>query len=131
VTVIELPQVVPAANAGSDEGVNARTRARARAREAPSVTGGPRKLLTTVANDARGSWVWTGSPPPLAAVVKYDAANVPGDHPLLRGANHAWKYTVAIPATAIAYTLAWLLQHPLRTLPALLAVGITLAIWLN
>jgi hypothetical protein len=89
------------------------------------------RTTQAVAGDARRSWVWTGAPPPLADVVRFDAANVPGDHPLLRGINRAWKYTVAIPATATAYTLAWLLQHPLRTLPALLVAGITLTIWLH
>jgi hypothetical protein len=121
---------VPAANASPNRDSKARTRARAR--ETPSVAQILPRWITQPASvvvaDAKQSWVWTGSPPPLSQVVKSDTANVPGDHVALRRLNQGWKYAFAIPATATAYTVAWLMQHPLRALPALLVAGITLLV---
>lgn len=131
-SVIDMPGVVPAANASPEANPKARTRARARetASVAPALPSWLTNTGQAVATDAKRSWVWTGAPPPLAEVVRFNTANVPGDHPVLRGVNRAWKYAVAIPATATAYTLAWLMQHPLRALPALLVAGLTLLIWI-
>jgi Flp pilus assembly protein TadB len=136
-TVVDMPNVVTTADASPKGASNAGTRAPARARTreeksvAPKIPAWATRAARTVLDDAHTSWVWTGSPPSLSTVRRYDAANVPGDHPLLRAVSRTWKYLVAIPVTATAYTVAWLLQHPLRALPALLIVGITLLIWIG
>jgi Flp pilus assembly protein TadB len=136
-TVVDMPGVVTTPDASPERGSNAGTRVptSARTREktsvAPKIPAWATRAAGNVASDARNAWVWTGSPPSLSTVLRFDAANVPGDHPILRAGNRAWKYLVAVPATATAYTVAWLLQHPLRALPALLVVGITLLIWIG
>jgi len=136
-TVVDMPKVVTTPDATPNRESNAGTRASAGARTreeksvAPIIPVWATRAARNVANDARNAWVWTGSPPSLNTVLRFDATNVPGDHPVLRGVNWLWKYLVAIPVTATAYTVAWLLQHPLRALPALLIAGITLLIWIG
>lgn len=67
-------------------------------------------------------------PASIAALRGYihSAAWVPGDVPLLEALGRLYGYAVALPASAVLYTLAWLLQRPGR---ALLSAVVVTVVW--
>lgn len=70
-----------------------------------------------VRDDFVNGWPWRAAPPALkdvSAGAGVDAGAVPDGNTVLRLAWTGWNYAVAIPATALLYTIAWLLQHPVR-----------------
>lgn len=72
--------------------------------------------------------VYEARPVSLADVVAYtqEGGWVPGDQPeALEIAGRIYGYLVAVPVTAAAYALAWLVQHPLRLVIALV-IGVVL-----
>jgi hypothetical protein len=106
----------------TDSPVDARSRiardARARARIPVTQSVGK-----TFAFDVSRAWVWRVAPPSLKQVrdgVVPDPDLVPAGAPPLRAGWVVWNVAVAVPATAVLYVLAWLLQHPARA--AILAV---------
>lgn len=83
---------------------------------------------------ARGAWVWQETPPSLREVVatrKPAPDAVPGRSPRLRLVWLVWNHAVAVPATAVLYVLAWLLQHPARAGAATVVVGAVTLMWIK
>jgi hypothetical protein len=65
-----------------------------------------------------------GHPPSLADVWAYTRAKdwVPGEQaPVIEALGQAYGVVVALPATAIAYAAAWIVQRPTRAAVALIA----------
>lgn len=67
-------------------------------------------------------------PASIAALRGYihSAAWVPGEVPVLEALGRLYGYTVALPASAVLYALAWLLQRPGR---ALLTTVVVTVVW--
>ncbi len=106
-------------------GVPAGPRARVAATDSDGKIG---VWVAVVRDDFVDGWPWRSSPPALKAVTgsaRVAAGDVPDGNAALRWAWTGWNYAVAIPATALLYTLAWLLQHPARAIPT---GGLTAAI---
>lgn len=87
-----------------------------------------------LARDAAGAWVWRDSPPPLRQVFT-GRTHTPGPLPAgsipLRRGWVVWNVAVAVPTTAVLYVLAWLLQHPARTLIAGMVAGPLTILWIK
>jgi hypothetical protein len=83
--------------------------------------------------DVKSSWVWSNVPPSLRDVAKGARVTerIPGGVPQLRAGWVAWNYVVAVPMTALLYAAAWVFQHPLRTLAAVVVAGTILAMWIT
>ncbi len=101
------------------EGRDARPRGRARVAD----TDGDGKIgavVAAVTADVTGAWPWRTTPPTLQTVWDSTIAtdgDVPDGSRALRLFLTGWNIAVALPATAVLYTLAWLLQHPARAIP--------------
>lgn len=83
--------------------------------------------------DVAGAWVWRETPPSLRDLVaaRTDTTRALTDGPLMRFGWAAWNTLVAIPATALLYVLAWVVQHPARaSVAAVLVVPLTL-MWIK
>ena len=83
--------------------------------------------------DVKSSWVWSNVPPSLRDVAKGARVTerIPGGAPQLRAGWVAWNYVVAVPMTAVLYGLAWIFQHPVRTVAAAVPVAALIAMWIT
>lgn len=128
-TVAAVPRGRSAADPDTSTGVRAPD---ARARAA-SVTVTPRSRKTRVRRVAR-IWVLTDAPPSLRDVIENRVPGVdqvPAGNGPMRLVWVVWNHLIAVPATAVLYAVAWVLQHPARAgAAALVAVPITL-MWIN
>jgi len=92
-----------------------RTRAHdARARARLQIT---LRVGKQIRDDLANAWVWTDTPPALAELVSARVPNaelVPGTNTPMWMAWTVYSHVVAVPASAVLYALAWLLQHPAR-----------------
>lgn len=116
-------------------GPNARAR-RTRTRARPMVTDSVGRVGALIVRagavtraDLTGSWVATGSPPALSEVANADVVGAAVDHPILRGTAAVWQWVIAVPATAVLYLLAFLLQHPARAVTATAVAGGLYGLW--
>jgi hypothetical protein len=113
------------AEAAGVRGPDART---SRARARLPVT------LRVVQTDVAKAWVWRDSPPSLRQVAAGWASGsdqVPAGSGPLRAGRVVWNVAVAVPATAILYVLAWLLQHPARAAALGLVAGSVTFMWIK
>jgi hypothetical protein len=112
---VAMPVGSAAALPFEGRGVPAGTRARVADTDGDGKIGA---LLAAVQGDVVDGWPWRTVPPALSAVLgDANPGTVPGDSTPLRVLWTGWNYAVALPATAVLYTLAWLLQHPARAIP--------------
>jgi hypothetical protein len=75
---------------------------------------------------------YTDRPPALADVVAYVRAGgfVPGKHPWwVEAPGYVYGALVAVPATALGYSLMWIVQRPTRLLCVLFVLALLVAAW--
>jgi hypothetical protein len=75
---------------------------------------------------------YTDRPPALADVVAYVRAGgfVPGQHPWwVEAPGYVYGALVAVPATALGYSLMWIVQRPTRLLCVLFVLALLFAAW--
>jgi hypothetical protein len=117
--------------ADSATGVRARVRDARATRASVPIT---QRIATTIVADVSGAWVWRESPPALRQVIAGllpAVDRVPAGSRPLRAGWVVWNASVAVPATAFLYVLAWVLQHPARAgVLAVMAGPIALA-WIT
>lgn len=84
-----------------------------------------------IVDDFRNAWPWRGQAP---SVMDHLAAK-PERHRVAAGSTWlyapwvAYHYGVALPVLAVLSTVMWLVQHPMRVVPAVVVVLLLAAMW--